>query len=42
MTNINEFTPSDSVLVLIDHQPFIALPIESHERAAIVAASAPG
>lgn len=32
MTNINAFTPADSVLVLIDHQPFIAFSIESHSR----------
>lgn len=36
MTNINQFTPADSVLVLIDHQPFIAFPIESHPRSEIV------
>lgn len=35
MRNINQFTPEDSVLVLIDHQPFIAFPIESHSREAI-------
>jgi nicotinamidase-related amidase len=36
MKNINAFTPSDSVLVLIDHQPFVAFPVESHARAQIV------
>jgi nicotinamidase-related amidase len=36
MININSFTPSDSVLVLIDHQPFVAFPIESHARRDIV------
>jgi nicotinamidase-related amidase len=36
MHNINQFTPDDSALVLIDHQPFIAFPIESHSRGQIV------
>jgi len=33
--NINQLTPDNSTLILIDHQPFVALPIESHSRLAI-------
>jgi nicotinamidase-related amidase len=36
MINLNTYTPDNSALVLIDHQPFVAFPIESHSRQEIV------
>lgn len=36
MLNINELNPDNSALALIDHQPFVAFSVESHDRAAIV------
>jgi len=33
--NINQLTPDNSALILIDDPPFVALPIESHSRLAI-------
>lgn len=36
MLNVNQLNPANSALVLIDHQPFVAFSIESHERAAML------